>query len=303
VSAPELGTRLGDVDLPTPVLTASGCAVAGRELERFLDPTTLGGFVTRTVTLDPEPGAPMPRMLETPSGVLAAVGRHNPGLQGFLATELPWLAQRGVRTIASVRGSTLAEWGELGRRLGQSPGVLGIELNLAGMDPLQAGKAVHVVGRDVPRGVVVLAKLDPGTAVDAARAAADNGAHAVVVGHGFPGLVIDPATLRPALGAGPGTLSGPAVHALALRTVWEVHAALADLPVVGVGGIRTGFDVLAMLAAGASAVQVGSVLFRDPSAPTRILAELTGELASRGIARSADVVGRAHQAPDEGDSR
>ena len=149
----------------------------------------------------------------------------------------------------------------------------------------------------------MLAKLAPGgDVVDQARAAVDSGADAVVLCQGFPALVLDPATLRPVLGAGGGLLSGPAVHALALRCVWDVHAALPDVPVVGVGGIRTGFDALAMLLAGATAVQLGSVLLRDPSAATRIRHELADELDRRDLKSAADAVGLAHQQP-EGSSR
>ena len=162
---------------------------------------------------------------------------------------------------------------------------------------------MHVVRRDLPRGVPVLAKLGAGGDVVAlASAAAENGADAVVVAQGFPGLALDPRTLRPALGSGVGLVSGPAVRALALRCVWEVHAALPDLPVVGVGGVASGFDVLAMLAAGATAVQLGTVLLRDPSAATRIRGELLDELAQRDLDSVASAAGAAHHQP-EGSSR
>lgn len=293
----DLTTSLGELSLPTPVLTAAGCGGTGRELTPYTDLTALGAFTTRTLTLDPHPGSPGPRLVETPSGVLAANGGHNPGLQGFLASELPWLAQRGVRTVVSVSGSTLAEFGEIARRVGTSPGVAAVEVNLDpgtafGADPYQAGKVLHVVRRDVPRGVAVLAKLGPATGyVDVARAVANNGADAVVLGHGFPGLLFDPVTLRPALGAVLGQVSGPAVLAQALRCVWEVHAALPELPVVGAGGVRTGFDALQMLLAGARAVQVGTALLHDPASPGRIVEELRDQLSRRGIARATDLVG------------
>ncbi len=291
-----LGTDLAGLQLSSPVMTAAGCG--GRELAAYTDLAGLGAFVTRTVTLDPQAGSPPPRLAGTPSGLLSAVGLQNPGLQGFLATELPWLAQRQVRTVVSVGGGSLAEYGELARRLGSAPGVAALEVHLTARDGYQTGKVVNVVRRDLPRGMPVLAKLAPGgDVVDLARAAVDNGADAVVVAQGFPGLVIDPDTLRPVLGADVGLLSGPAVHALALRCVWDVHAALPDVPVVGVGGIRSGFDALAMLLAGASAVQLGSVLFRDPSAASRITAELVEELDRRDLASAADAVGLAHHRP------
>lgn len=292
-----LGTDLAGLQLSSPVMTAAGCG--GRELAAYTDLAGLGAFVTRTVTLDPQAGSPPPRLVGTPSGLLSAVGLQNPGLQGFLATELPWLAQHQVRTVVSVGGGSLAEYGELARRLGSAPGVAALEVHLTARDGYQTGKVVNVVRRDLPRGMPVLAKLAPGgDVVELARAAVDNGADAVVVAQGFPGLVIDPDTLRPVLGADVGLLSGPAVHALALRCVWDVHAALPDVPVVGVGGIRSGFDALAMLLAGASAVQLGSVLFRDPSAASRIPAELVEELDRRDLASAAHAVGLAHHRPE-----
>lgn len=297
----DLSVELAGLLLPSPLITAAGCG--GRELATYTDLTRLGAVVTRTVTLDPQAGAPPPRVVETPSGVLSAAGHQNPGLQGFLATELPWYAEHGVRTVVSISASSLAEYGELARRVATAPGVAAVEVHLDVSDAYQTGKVVHVVRRDLPGGLPVLAKLAAGGDVVAlASAAAENGADAVVVAQGFPGLALDPLTLRPALGSDVGLLSGPAVRALALRCVWEVHAALPDLPVVGVGGIATGFDVLAMLAAGASAVQLGSVLLRDPSAATRIRRELVDELHSRDLGSAASAAGLAHHQP-EGSSR
>lgn len=305
--AVDLGTELAGIRLPNPVLTAAGCAGTGRELEPFLDLAGLGGFVTRSVTLDPCAGTPMPRLVETPSGVLTGAGLQNPGLQGFLATELPWLAQRRVRVMVSIAGSTLGEYAELARRVGDSPGVSAVEVNLAtgnrdrhgrvfGADAYQAGKVLAVVRRDVPRGVPVLAKLgvEAPDLVEMARAVVKAGADAVVLLNAVPGLVLDPVTLRPALGAVTGGLSGAAIHPLAVRWVWEVHRALPDVPLVGVGGVRTGYDALELLAAGARAIQVGSATFADPAAPGRILDELRREMADRNLTNLADLIGRAH---------
>jgi dihydroorotate dehydrogenase (NAD+) catalytic subunit len=297
----DLTTTVAGLTMPSPVMTAAGCAGTGRELAAYLDPAALGAFTTRTITLDPRPGAPAPRVADTPGGVLTDTGLQNPGLQGFLTSELPWLAQQQVRTVVSITAASLGEYAELARRLGTSPGVDAIEVNLAGLDAdaYQAGKVLHVVRRDVPRGITVLAKLRPGPGVaDVAGSVVRNGADAVVLVHGFPGLLFDPATLRPVLGAGTGSVSGPAVLAQALRCVWDVHAALPDVPVVGAGGVRTGFDVLQMLLAGATAVQVGSVLMNDPSAPPRIVEELDHELSTRGLRSPADVVGAGHHPPE-----
>ncbi|HLN77064.1 MAG TPA: hypothetical protein VK204_08445 [Nocardioidaceae bacterium] len=304
MSGPDLTTTIGEVQLASPVMVAAGCAGTGRELEPFLDLGQVGGLVTRSVTLDPRSGEAPPRAVETPAGVLSDTGLQGPGLQGFLATELPWLAQRRVRTVVSIAGQNLGEWAELARRVGLSPGVTAVEVNLAwppdsaaARDSYQAAKILAAVRRDMPRGIPVLAKVAPlvHSVVDVSRAAVEAGADAIVVGHGLPGMALDRATLRPALRGGNGFLSGPALNAVALRCVWEVHAALPEVDLVGSGGVRTGFDALAMLAAGARAVQVGSVVLHDPAAPRRIAAELAEELDRRCIPAVAEAVGRAQR--------
>jgi len=301
VTEVDLTTDLAGLAMASPVMTAAGCG--GRELAAYTDLTALGALVTRTVTLDARAGSPPPRVVETPGGVVSAVGLQNPGLQGFLSTDLPWLAQRRVRSVVSISAGSLAEYGELARRLATAPGVDAVEVHLEVSDAHQTGKAVHVVRRDLPHGVPVLAKLGAGgDVVGLARAAVDNGADAVVVAQGFPALVIDPRTLRPSLGAGRGLLTGPAVLPLALRCVWDVHEALPEVPVVGAGGVRTGFDALAMLVSGATAVQLGSVLLHDPAAAGRVTRELADELARRDLKSAADATGLAHQQP-EGSSR
>lgn len=314
MSGPDLTTSIGEVQLANPVMVAAGCAGTGRELEPFLDLAEVGALVTRSVTLDPRAGEAPPRAVETPAGVLSDTGLQGPGLQGFLATELPWLAQRRVRTVVSIAGQNLGQWAELARRVGLSPGVTAVEVNLAwppdsaaARDSYQAAKILAAVRRDMPRGIPVLAKVAPvmHTVVDVSRAAVEAGADAIVVGHGLPGMALDRATLRPVLRGGNGLLSGPALNAVALRCVWEVHAALPEVDLVGSGGVRTGYDALAMLAAGAGAVQVGSVVLHDPAAPRRIATELAEELDRRGIPAVADVIGRAHRPhPDPtGDAR
>lgn len=292
----DLSTDLAGLPLATPVLTASGCAGTGRELAPYLDLAALGAFTTRTITLDPRPGAPGPRVVPTRAGVLANTGYQNPGLQGFLTSELPWLAQQRACTVVSITASSLGEYGELAGRVGNAPGVHGVEVNLDGLtDPHQAGKVLHVVRRDVPRGVLVLAKLrlDAGP-VDVARAVVREGADAVVVGHGLPGLTLDPDTLTPLLGSG-GRLSGPALLPVTLRTVWELHAELPDLPVVACGGVRTGADAVALLAAGATAVQVGTALLSDPVAPVSVADQIATVLAARGLTSPAELRGLAHR--------
>jgi dihydroorotate dehydrogenase (NAD+) catalytic subunit len=271
-------TDLAGLSLTSPVLVAAGCGGTGRELEPYGALDAVGGFVTRTITVTARHGGPMPRVVEAPSGLIHAVGLQNPGLDHFLATELPWLVQRGVLVVVSIAGRSLGEYAELARRLGRSPGVAAVEVNLAEPDapgtglfdvrePFHAASVVAAVQRDLPRGVPVLAKLrcDPIRVVETARSVLDAGAGAVVVGGAFP------ATMPDGRAAG---LSGPAVRPMALRAVAEVQAALPDAPVVGAGGIRDATDARSFLAAGATAIQVGTALLHDPTTATRLVAEL-----------------------------
>jgi len=310
MSLPEvdLSTQIAELLLPNPVMTASGCAASGRELSQFFDVADLGAVVTKSIMLDPRAGRPTPRMAETPSGMLNSIGLQGPGIDRFLASDLPWLVQQRARAVVSIAGSTLGDYAELARRVGNSPGVAAVEANIScpnvenrgqvfACEPYQAAKVVSVVRRELPRGVPVLAKLSPDVTsiVDVAESVVDAGADGLVLINTLLGLAIDPDTLRPKLGGVTGGLSGPAIRPVAVRCVWQVHAAFPDVPIVGVGGIRTGYDALEFLLAGASAVQVGTVIFNDPSAPVRILAELREQLARRGFAGVGDAVGRAHR--------
>ena len=271
-------TDLAGLTLAAPVLVASGCGGTGRELAAYGPLADLGGFVTRSITLNPRPGGPLPRIAETPSGLVHAVGLQNPGLEPFLATELPWLAQQGTRVVVSIAGSSLGEYAELARRLGRSPGVSAIEVNLSSPDapttgvfdvrePFHAASVVAAVHRDLPRGVPVLAKLrtDVVRVVESARTVLDAGADAVVVGNALPAAMPD--------GRQAG-LSGPAILPVALRCVAEVCAELPGAQVVGAGGIASADDARSFLAAGAVAVQVGTALLHDPTAAARIVADL-----------------------------
>lgn len=274
--------ELAGLTLANPVLVASGCGGTGRELAAYDALDAVGGFVTRSITVSARPGGPMPRMVETPSGLVHAVGLQNPGLDHFLATELPWLVQRGVRVFVSIVGRSLGDYAELARRLGRSPGVAGIEVNLAEPDalasgvldvrePFHAASVVSAVQRDLPRGMPVIAKLrsDAARVVEAARTVLEAGAAAVVVGGALPAAMPD---------GRPGGLSGPAIRPLALRCVAEVHAAVPDAQIIGTGGIVTADDARAYLAAGATAVQVGASMLHDPTTATRLVADLEDHL-------------------------
>ena len=303
-----LATSLGTAKLPNPILTASGCAAAGRELEPFSPVASLGAVVTKSVTLRPRAGRPTPRMAETPSGMLNSIGLQNPGVDSFLAHDLPWLADHDARAVVSIAGGSVADYAELARRLAHAPALVAVEVNIScpnvesrgevfACDPVAAAAVLAAVRAETPPGIPVLAKLSPDVTdiVAVARACVDAGADGLTLINTLLGLVIDPVTLRPTLGGVTGGLSGPAIRPVAVRCVWQVHAALPEVPILGAGGIRTGLDALQFVLAGASAVSVGTAVFGDPSAPVRVLAELAAALEERGFASVADAVGYAHR--------
>ncbi|WP_210440977.1 tRNA-dihydrouridine synthase [Nocardioides xinjiangensis] len=266
--------------MPGPVMVAAGCGGTGRELEPYAGPEGLDGldFVTRSITLDPRSGGPGPRIAEVPGGLVNAVGLPNPGLEHFLATELPWLVRAGARVVVSVAGSTLGEYADLARRLSRAPGVAGLEVNvgapdedgaglLAVREPFHAAGVVAAVRREFPTDRPVLVKLRPDVSrvVEGARSCHEAGASAVVVGNAVPAAFPDGRS---------GGLSGPAVAPVALRCVAEVHRALPGVPVIGCGGVRDLPSATAYLDAGAAAVQVGTALLHDPTTVARLRAAL-----------------------------
>ena len=261
-----------------PVMVASGCGGTGVELAAYTDLTGLD-FVTRSITLDPRPGGPAPRVAETPSGLVNAIGLQNPGLEHFLATELPWLVRAGARVFVSIAGATMGEYAELARRLSRAPGVAGIEINLGAPDqvginlfevrePYHAASVVAAVRREFPADLPVLAKLRPDLSrvVEGARGVVDAGASAVVLGNAVPAAMPD---------GRPGGLSGPAIGPISLRCLAEVAGVLDDVVLIGAGGISSVEDARHFLELGASAVQIGTALLHDPTTVTRVRAALT----------------------------
>lgn len=278
----DLSVRVGSLRLEAPVMTASGTAGHGDELARHVDLSRLGAVVVKSLSADPWPGNPAPRVHQTPAGMVNSVGLQGPGVAPWLQAELPALLSTGAKVVASIWGRTVADYERAAEALADAPEqVVAIEVNLS-CPNLDGG--AHLFAHDpadtaeVLRATAVLdrprwAKLSPNTdrLVQVAEAAGEAGAEAVTLVNTVMGMVIDVETRRPKLGGGGGGLSGPAIHPIAVRAVHDVHAALPELPIVGVGGVATGVDAVELMLAGASAVQVGTATFADPRSVVTVL--------------------------------
>ena len=315
-SAASLTGSLGPLRLVNPVLVASGTFGYASELAGLVDVARLGGIVTKTVTVKPRPGNPSPRIVETPAGMLNAIGLQNVGIDRFVTEKLPYLAGLDPVVLVSIMGYTTGEFVTLAERLDGLPGVDGLELNLScpnvaysagggarmfAHDPELTAEAVRAVRAvtDLP----VIAKLGPDVADIAAigRAAEDAGADALAVMNTIPGMVIDIERRRPVLANVTGGLSGPAIRPLAVRLTYQLASAV-DIPVVGIGGIMDHRDALQFLLAGASAVQVGTATFTNPRAALEVLDGLDGYFRDTGVERIADLIGAAQPRPAKKES-
>jgi dihydroorotate dehydrogenase (NAD+) catalytic subunit len=268
-------------------------------------------MVTKSIMLRPRAGRPTPRMAETPSGMLNSIGLQGPGVDRFIEHDLAWLAERGVTTIVSIAGSTVDEYGKVAQRLRNIEGIAGIEVNIScpnvadrnqvfACSPGSAAEAVQAVRRYGDARIPILAKLSPDVTdiVEIAQAVVKAGADGLSVMNTSLGMVIDTDTMRPALAGITGGLSGPAIRPIAVRCVWQLRQALPEVPILGMGGIRSGLDALQFILAGAQAVSLGTVIFHDPSAPIRIRDELALALDQRGFGALRDAVSYAHRGPD-----
>jgi len=304
-----LETRLGPLTLRNPVCLASGTAGFGRELEGLLPLERLGALFTKAVTPEPRPGNPMPRLAETEHGLLNSIGLANPGLEAFLAHKLPWL--RGARTavLVNVAGRVAEDYLSVCRALqqveetlGGGPGALaGIELNVSCPNVKEGGISfgarpgpLEDLVRQVRRtwhGLLVV-KLTPQTAsvAEQARAAEAAGADALSLINTVPGMSIDLGTRRPRTITNTSGYSGPAIRPIAVAQVFQAARAVS-LPVVGMGGIQTGRDVVEFLLAGACAVQVGTASFAEPARALGIVDELAGWMEREGVGEVAELVG------------
>ena len=308
VTDADLTVRVGTLELRNPVLAASGTFGYGLELEDLCPPARLGGVVTKGLSPAPRAGAPMPRIAETPAGMLNAIGLENVGVEAFCTGTLPRLAELGVTGVVNVFGERPEDYVAVIERCEAEPAVSGYELNVScpnvssggiefGHDPRQLAALVDRCREVTSRPLWV--KLSPNAPdlVATARAAVDAGADALTLINTIRAMEIDPRTRRPALARITGGLSGPAIRPIALRMVWEVHRALPEVPLVGIGGIESGLDAVRFLLAGATAVQVGTATFRRPGAMLEIVEELGQYCREQGLARVADLVGALEASP------
>lgn len=296
----DLGVTLGRLRLQNPVMVASGTFGYAREMERIVDLPRLGGILPKTITGEPRIGNRPWRTVETTAGLLNAIGLDNDGVDAFLGHHLPYLRQIGTAIVVSVAGRTEEDFVSLAGRVGGEPGVAGVELNLScpnvsggvdfGTDAGRCRRVVAAVRERCP--VPILAKLTPNVTriAEIARAAADGGADAVCLINTVLGIAVDWRRRRPMLGNGMGGLSGPAIKPIALRCVHQVRAAV-DIPIIGIGGIATIDDVMEFLVTGATAVQIGTANYYDPTVSMKILDALPAALAELGAGSVADISG------------
>lgn len=297
----DLAVSIGPLALRNPVMTASGTCGYGLELLPQVPPERLGAVCVKGLSLAPRAGAPAPRIWEltSSSGLLNAIGLANVGVDAFVTEKLPPLRDRGVTVIANVLGVSPEEFAELARRLDAAPGVAALELNLSCPNVKEGGvhmsrdprlAAAAVAAARAATALPLIAKLSPeGEPLAVARAVADAGADALSVCNTIRGLAIDIEARRPRLGSGYGGLSGPALRPVAVRLVHEISRALS-IPVIGIGGVATWQDVVEMMLAGATAVQIGTATFAEPRAPLDALEGLEAYLDRRGEA-ARDLVG------------
>lgn len=303
--SPGSAVAVGSVSLRSPVMTASGTAGHGAELAPYLDLASLGAVVVKSLAAYEWAGNAAPRVHPAGVGMLNAVGLQGPGVEAWIQHDLPALLDAGATVVASIWGRSVDDYRAAADMLAAAPaGVVAVEVNLScpnlegrrGIFAHDPSLSAEVIDATAGCGRPRWAKLSPNTdrVVEVAAAVREAGAEAVTLVNTLLGMVLDPDTGRPALGAGGGGYSGLPLHAVAVRTVYDVHAAMPDLPIVGVGGVARGWDAAELLLAGASAVQVGTATFADPAAPSLVQRELLSWCAERGVS-AASLSGLAHR--------
>lgn len=304
----DMSTTLGNAWFPSPIFTASGCASSGKELAQFFPLNSIGAVVTKSVMSKPRHGRPTPRMAETPSGMLNSIGLQGPGIDVFLANDVPWLLEQKARVIVSIAGETIEEYSTLARKLRSVAGLSAVEVNIScpnvenrglvfACDPDASRRVIDGVRKTIGGELPIIAKLSPDVTnlPDIARGVVDAGADALALINTVLGMVINLDTMKPHLGGKTGGLSGPAIRPVAVRAIYQVHAALPTTPILGMGGVASGRDALELILAGASGVSVGTASFGNPTALVKIQNELRDLLAARGFATLKDAIGYAHR--------
>ncbi len=300
-SAIDITTSIAGITFKNPVMVASGTFGYGEEYSDVIDAALLGAVVTKGISLVPSPGNPPPRIVETPSGMLNAIGLQNVGFDRFVGEKMPFLRQMDVPVIVNFYGSTIEEYVELAGKLNDVEGIAALEANIScpnikaggisfGTDPEMASRVVREV-RNVTEFPLIV-KLTPNVTDIAAMAGCveEAGADAVSLINTCTGMVIDIETRKAKLANTTGGLSGPAIRPIALRMVWETVKRVS-IPVIGIGGILTADDALQFLIAGARAVQIGTGLFVDPEAPQKVVEGIEAYMRSRGIGALEDIIG------------
>ncbi len=304
----DLSVSVGSTELPNPVMTASGTAGHADELWAYFPLDELGAVVVKSLSVEPWPGNPAPRVHESGSGMLNSVGLQGPGLDRWIRDDLPRLTASGARVVASIWGQRVADFAEAGSVLSGVSGLTALEVNVScpnledrrrmfAHSAAATAEVVASVAESCPT-LPLWVKLSPNVAdvAEVAGSAIDAGAEALTLINTVLAMAIDVERRRPVLGSGGvgGGLSGPAVHPIAVRAVFDVHAAHPQAPIIGVGGVTCGADAVELMMAGASAVQVGTATFRDPRAPLTVLREIEGWCRTRGVRRLRDLRGAAH---------
>ncbi|MDP9389563.1 MAG: dihydroorotate dehydrogenase [Actinomycetota bacterium] len=301
----DLSTAVGSVPLANPVMTAAGTSGHGAELERYFPLASLGAVVVKSLAATAWRGNPAPRVHETPAGMLNSVGLQGPGVEAWLEHDLPPLVAAGARVVASIWGTSVEGYAKAASMLADAPdAVVAVEVNLSCPNVEERrcvfahspAATADAVAASAACGRPRWAKLSPNVTdlIEIAAAALDAGAEALTLVNTVMGMAIDPATARPRLGAGGGGLSGPAIHAVAVRAVYECRAAFPGAGVVGVGGVVDAESAAELLVAGADAVQVGTATFADPRAPARVLAELERWCRRHNVPRIVELIGASH---------
>ena len=304
MTKPSLATQIAGITLQNPLLPASGTYGYGREYLPFFTPDIFGAVVTKGVAVQPWTGNPPPRVCETPSGMLNAIGLQNPGVEHFIAEALPFLRQYTVPVIVNVVGKTIDEYVAVVERLNECPEISGYELNIScpnvkeggiafGTQPCMVYEVTTAVRKATQRPLIV--KLSPNVTdiTQMAQQVEAAGADAVSLINTLLGMKIDLRRRRPFLGNTVGGLSGPAIKPVALRMVWQVYQKV-KIPIIGMGGITSAEDALEFIMAGASAIAIGTAMFRDPAVPQKILAGIEEFLVKEGVCNLLELKGAAH---------